>query len=312
MDKEEKMEDKIVKIPSNDGENMLAVHCFLPEAPCAVVQVVHGMAEHIGRYSRFAKRLNEEGIALIGHDHLGHGLTAKSDKDLGFFAKENGADLLVKDAMNVTKYIKDTFDLPVVLFGHSMGSLVSRNYISRNSSLLEGCILSGNVQDTVLLSKQICNLAAAVKGEREVSDAVNKMAFLTYQMEYAHPRTPFDWLSRDEEEVDKYINDKYCGFDFTSSAMRDVAELNYNVSGKKWIESIDKDLPIYLFSGEKDPCGGWGRGVKRIYERMKNAGIKKVSLKLYPECRHELLNELNREEITEDMVKAVKEILEGA
>ena len=303
------MQKNITRLPSCDGVHELAVYEFIPEEPRAVLQLVHGMAEHIGRYEPFARFLGEHGIACVGHDHLGHGLSVKSSDELGYIADKGGADLLIEDAVSVTRYISQKFDLPVILFGHSMGSLVCRNYISRDSSPLSGCLLCGNVQDTLAAAPAVTGLVAAF-GKRRVSRLLNAMAFGAYMKRIPHPRTQFDWLSVNEDNVDAYIADELSGFSFKAKAMNDLATLNARVSGKGWVEGIRKDLPIYLFSGEDDPCGGWGEGVKRIFERLEDAGIESVSLTLYPDMRHEILNETDSARVMEDMLAAINEILE--
>ena len=296
-------------LPSCDGVHTLAVYEFIPDEPRAVVQLVHGMAEHIGRYAPFAEYLCEHGIAVVGHDHLGHGRTANSPDELGYIADKGGADMLIADAMNVTRYIKEKFDLPIILFGHSMGSLVSRNYISRDSSLLEGCILCGNVQDTLKIAPAVTGFLAAF-GKKRDSRLLNSMAFAAYNKKIDDPRTEFDWLSENEQNVDNYLADELCGFNFKAKAMHDLATLNANVSGDSWIKGIRKDLPIYLFSGEDDPCGGYGEGVRRISQKLEEGGVESVSLTLYPKMRHEILNETDNQRVMHDMLDAINEILE--
>ena len=303
------MAAEIIRIPSCDGAHELAVYRFIPKRPAAVVQIVHGMAEHIGRYEEFAEFLNMDNIAVIGHDHLGHGKTAASKEELGFISDKKGWELLVDDSMAVTAYIKNELpDLPAVLFGHSMGSLVVRNYISRDSSKLCGCILSGNVQDMPGIAGGIVGIIAKFTGARKVSKLLDDIAFGSYCKRIHPKRTDKDWLTRDEAIVDKYIADDYSGFSFTSSAMKDLVTLNCNVSGKKWIKTIRKDLPVHLFSGGEDPCGGYGKGVIKIYNNLCAGGIKKVENIIYPYDRHELLNELDREQVMKDMLTAVKEM----
>ena len=281
----------------------LDVRAWMPERmPKAVVQFVHGMSEHIDRYDAPARYLAAQGYLVVGHTHLGHGPKAPIK---GFFAREDGWQHLIDDvhALRVRTQ-REHPDLPYFLLGHSMGSFVVRCYLREHGEGLAGCLLSGTgcvpkstAMTGVIVSTLICRLG----GEQKPSALIDKLGFSASNKPFAPNRTPFDWLSRDEREVDKYIADPDCGFVFTASGYRDLFRGLIRLSDLNEMEKIPKDLPLLLFSGDRDPVGGMGAGVKQAAEEFRRAGLTDVTVKLYPEGRHESFNELNREEVYADM-----------
>lgn len=284
------------------------VHHWSPDSPPkAVVQIAHGMAEHSARYERFAQALTDAGYEVYAGDHRGHGQTA-GPQDVGYFADEHGFDTVVDDMHALTLRIKDDHpDLPVFLFGHSMGSFLSRSYVTRYGSELAGLVLSGTGGSAGLLGKAgrgIAGAQARIKGRRHPSGLMNTLTFGQYNAQFKPARTDFDWLSRDPAEVDKYVADPKCGELFTVGFYADLLHGLERVNDVKEVSSTPADLPILLVSGSKDPVGGKdAKGVREVAARLRTVGVREVTTTIYPEARHELLNETNRDEVTADLIE---------
>jgi alpha-beta hydrolase superfamily lysophospholipase len=267
----------------------------------AVVQILHGMAEHIACYDETAKRLNKEGFLVVGHNHLGHG---KSAELLGYFGK-GGFDSLVEDAHALRLMTQEEYPgMPYFLLGHSMGSFVARNYCLKHEQGLSGVLLSGTghfppalVSSGLLLAHVFC----AFGGEKKPSKFLENMSFAGYNKAWSPPRTEKDWISRNEDKVDAYIADPLCGFTFTAGAYRDMFRGLSNLYPDK-IGTMDKDVPVLLYSGASDPVGGRGEGVQKVAGELKAAGVKDVTVKLFENGRHEMHNEPNREEVFEYLI----------
>lgn len=272
----------------------------------AVVQIAHGMAEHAARYERFAEVLTKAGYAVYANDHRGHGKTAGSKDHVGYFADENGWGKVVDDLHTLTGIIKtDNPNKPFFLFGHSMGSFLSRNYSMLYGHELTGLILSGTGGDPGMTGKVghcIAKIDAKLHGRKAKSEIMNKLTFGAFNKAFKPNRTEYDWLSRDNAEVDKYINDPFCGGVFTAGFFCDFLGGLAFINQKENIAGIPKNLPIYLFSGAKDPVGGNTKGVTQAYHALKSADISDVTLKFYADGRHEMLNEINREEVFADII----------
>ncbi len=269
-------------------------------APKAIIQIVHGMAEHIARYERMAKALNEAGFLVCGRNHRGHGPEAKL---LGYFADEQGWDAILNDAHEVSLDIKKQYPgVPFILLGHSMGSFLAREYALRYGKELDGLILSG----TGFYPKALCasgRMLAKLAPKKKPANLVNNIAFAGNNKPFAPGRTGFEWLSRDEKEVDKYVADPLCGFCFTGSAFSDFFGGLLALTDESRLSSMPKDLPVYFMSGDRDPVGQMGEGVRQVAEQFKKAGMRDITVKLYPDARHELFNELNRDEVTADLIQ---------
>ncbi|MBR3741939.1 MAG: lysophospholipase [Clostridia bacterium] len=277
-------------------------------APRAIVQIVHGMAEHIDRYDRMAKALNEAGFLVCGRNHRGHGPEAEL---LGYFADKDGWEVILKDAHDVSEDVKKQHPgVPFFLLGHSMGSFLAREYALRYGKELDGLILSG----TGFYPKALCasgRIMAKLAPQKKPANFVNNIAFAGNNKPFAPGRTGFEWLSRDEKEVDKYVADPLCGFCFTGSAFADFFGGLLALTDESRLSSMPKDLPVYFMSGDKDPVGQMGTGVRQVAEQFKKAGMKDITVKLYPDARHELFNELNREEVSADLTLWLNEHVEG-
>ncbi len=284
----------------------LCVRVWAIDAPRAIIQLVHGMSEHMDRYDRLAVALNAAGYAVVGHDHLGHGPTALKE-ELGYFGPKDGWDHLVEDTHRVTGFARSRFPgLNLVLLGHSMGSFVVREYLLRYGKELAGCVLSGTGWRPTAVSSAARSMAAAsgaIGGWQKPSATVNKMVFEKYNAFFQPARTDFDWLSRDEKEVDKYVADPLCGFTFTARGFYDMFDGLLALSRTERLVVLPDWLPVYFMSGDKDPVGGQNaEGVRTVAQQFRDAGVKDVTVKLYENGRHEMFNEINRDEVTADLI----------
>ena len=278
-----------------------------PDTPVkAVVQIVHGMAEHAGRYARFARALCAAGYAVYANDHRGHGRTAGDPSRMGYFADQDGWFKVAADLRQLSDLIRARHpDAPLFMLGHSMGSFLVRTAIIQDAEGIAGALLSGTGADPGLPGKAglvLARIIGSLKGRRTPSLLLNRMSFGGFNKPFAPARTEFDWLSRDGAEVDKYIDDPYCGVVFSAGFFADL------LTGLAWIHRpqniarIPKHLPIYLFSGSMDPVGDNTRGVRRVVEAYRQAGIRDVTVRFYEDGRHEMLNETNRAEVFGDAI----------
>ena len=300
------MQSTTTTVTASDG-TALHTNRWLPDGPPkAAVQLAHGMAEHSARYARLAAALTDAGYAVYAHDHRGHGTTGGED-DHGFFADENGWASVVDDMRRVTRLAQDENpDLPLFLLGHSMGSFLARSYVIEDSGDLAGLVLSGTGGDPGLLGKAGLLLAKAearARGRRHVSPLLDKLTFGQYNAAFKPNRTPFDWLSRDEAEVDAYIADTMCGQTFTSGFFVDLVGAHPTINDRRKVARIRRDLPILLLSGEKCQVGANGRGPREVAEQLRSVGVTDVTCTLYPGARHEIFNETNRDEVTADLIR---------
>ena len=258
----------------------------------AVLQIAHGMAEHLERYEKFIQALTDKGIAVYTNDHLGHGTSVDNEKDLGYFG-DCGYNAMIEDCRQVMVTAKGEYpDAPYFFFGHSMGSFVARNFALRYGDELKGVIVCGTGGSNPVLGLGIAlaKLVQKIKGPRHRSKFIDGLAFGTYNVKFEQ-RTKFDWLTRDEDEVDKYIADPLCGYLFTVNGLLNLFLILQSVSEDDWYEAFNKDLPVYLIAGDMDPVGNYGKGVKEVGDKLKKEGVKDVTVSLYKDCRHEILNE---------------------
>ena len=272
----------------------------------AVLQIAHGMAEHGERYEELGAYLCEAGYAVIINDHVGHGRSVKSDDDLGYFnGDKNKAGIgFVEDVHKLTLIAKEEFGKPVILMGHSMGSFVARHYITKYSSDIAGAIICGTSGPNPAAGAGIlvASLIEKIKGSKFKSEFINGLAFGAYNKRF-EGRTPFDWLSVNKENIDKYIADPYCGFLFTLSGYKNLFEVLQFVSANEWYGAVPSTLPMYLIAGSEDPVGTYGKGVKTVYDKLKETGHKNVDIKLYEGLRHEIHNEDERFTVYADIIK---------
>lgn len=278
----------------------------------AIFQIAHGMAEHGERYEDFAKFLCKNGYAVYANDHIGHGKSVATDDDLGYFGERDGWLGFVNDAKLLTDLAKGEYpDKPVVLFGHSMGSFIARSYCEKFGADLAGAVFCGTsgTNPAAGVAIRLADVIAKIKGSRYRSEFINKLAFGAFNKKIEKPRTPFDWLSRDNAQVEKYIADKYCGFLFTAVGYRDMSTVLWSVSGKSWYANLPFVLPVLLISGEMDPVGAYGKGIRQVFRDLKSSGHKNVVMKLYKNDRHEILNELDKEDVYKDVVDWADKLL---
>ena len=230
----------------------------------------------------------------------------ESEEDKGFFTEKDGWDHVVRDMHKLHELLTEEYpELPCFLFGHSMGSFLARTYIIRYPDELTGAIICGTGQQSPALvgaGKAMAGMICGLRGVKHKSDMLNKTAFGKYNEGFETVRTPCDWLSRDKANVDKYIADPLCGFVPTAGLFRDMMGGISFIGKPENIEKMRKDLPVFFIAGDKDPVGENGKGVQKAYDLFKGAGMKDVTLKLYPDCRHELLNELNKDEVMADIL----------
>lgn len=298
---------KEYSIPSKSGVADVYARCWMPsDGVKAVFQIAHGMAEHGERYEDFAAYLCGKGFAVLVDDHVGHGKSVKSDDDLGYFGECGGWDTFVEDERSLTELVKKEFpDLPIIFFGHSMGSFIAREYIRRygRDERIKAAIFCGSSgkNPASAIAIKLAGAIAKAKGSRYRSKFIDKIAFGSYNKRIPDAKTSFDWLTTDSTIVDKYIADKYCGYLFTAVGYKDLFTILDKVSGKDWYDGIYNKLPILLTAGEEDPVGLYGKGIKQVFNDLKLSGNEDVTIKLYSGMRHEILNEINREQVYEDI-----------
>ena len=265
----------------------------------AAVLILHGMAEHSFRYQRFAMFLSSRGIAVYVPDHRGHGETAMRNNDtLGWFAERNGWQRVVDDAYELTNIIlSEQQKRPLFLLGHSMGSFIARTLMVQHSDLYDGVVLMGTGSSKGLLGKVGMYLAKShvrKNGSKHPDTLLDKMSFGSFNKGIVNPNTPFDWLSRDKEQVAKYIEDPLCGFVCSSKFFEDLLQGVELANNKDLVKKLPADLSVLIISGEKDPVGGYGKDVRKVYEMYHGAKMADVTLHMIADARHELLQETNR------------------
>ena len=292
---------------SENGKTNIHVRSCIPDTPpVGVVQIAHGIAEHVERYDGFARYLADRGWLVVANDHLGHGQSVREESELGFFAENGGWELAVGDMRKLYALTHSSRpELPYFLFGHSMGSFLTRTYLIRCPDGLRGAVICGTGQQSPALvagGNFMGALEVRRKGPRFRSETLNKLAFGSYNKCFPEQRTDYDWLSRDTETVDRYIADPLCGFVPTAGLFSDMMGGIRFISSRKNIARMPKALPVFFISGDMDPVGENGKGVQRAYNAFLAAGMQDVTMKLYHDCRHELLNELNRDEVMRDVL----------
>lgn len=292
---------------SSTGKNKIHARMCVPDAePRAIVQIIHGIAEYISRYDEFMSFLADNGIIAVGTDHLGHGKSIESEEQTGFFAYDNGWDYVVRDEEVLRLAMHENYpELPIIVFGHSMGSFMTRTLLIRYPDAFNAAIISGTGnQGAALVNGGLFmgNLVTGLRGAHHYSKFLNNLAFGSYNKIYENPKTEYDWLSRDEANVQKYIDDPLCGFIPSCSLFRDMMTGVKFITNKKNLTAMNKDMPVYFMSGDMDPVGECGKGVQKAYNNFLKAGMKDVSIKLYPGGRHEMLNEINKDEVYADIL----------
>lgn len=293
-------------VSMNDGHKIF-VRIYEPtRKPIGYFHILHGMAEHSGRYEEFSKLLCNIGYIVVAHDHRGHGKTAElNNSPLGFIAEHNGFERIVEDVHEVIEQVKVEKNLPTILFGHSMGSFVTRRYIQLYSDEIDKVILCGTGATTLLhiTGNILARSFSKIKGKQKEGKLFSELSFGSFNKKIPNAKTFFDWLSRDDEIVEKYLEDPYCGFIPTNQFFVDLTNGLKTIVRKKEIDKIRKDLPILLISGSDDPVGNNGKGVFQVANQYEQCGLTNITIHLFEGMRHEILNEINNEKVYEVILR---------
>lgn len=293
----------------DSADRKTRIHCveWRPEAaPRAIVQIAHGIASRVERFEPLAEYLCEHGFAAVGNDHLGHGASVAGEENRMFFAEKGGWDMAVADLRALTELTRAAYPgMPLFLLGHSMGSFLARCCVIRWPEGVDGLLLSGTGQQTAAVIAS--GLAVAERevrrhGPRYPSQRLQKLMLSSYTARIRPCRTPVDWLSRDPEVIDRAMADPTFGATPTAGLLRDMLGGIAYMSRPENLAQMNKGMPVLFFSGDADPVGEYGRGVVRSYFSFLQAGMTDVTLKLYPGGRHEMLNEINREQVRGDIL----------
>lgn len=293
------------RIPSCDGIHQLYCRVYTPDTePAGLFHVVHGMTEHISRYDGFMRKMAEEGYVCFGFDNLGHGFTANDDSELGYLGSWK---LLVDDVQNVSRIMKKEYGeaLPCFLLGHSMGSFISR--CAASPRIWDKVIFMGTGGPNPAAKAGMAAIRAKIKknGEHATSPEIEKMFFGSYRKHFKDENDIIAWLSTKKEVRDTYRQDKFCTFHFTLNGFYTLLKLHTLCNSKTWFKRVGSTLPILLMSGSDDPVGSYGKGVKKVYKKLKANG-KNVQMKLYEGCRHEILNDFKSDEVTADILNFIR------
>ncbi len=300
-----------ITFPSSDGKNTIHAELFVPNGKevRGVVQIAHGMIDYIGRYKLLAEALTEAGFVLAGNDHLGHGDSVAIDEDYGFFASKNGYSYVVDDLKKMSDILRTEFPgVPLVLLGHSMGSFLSRLYAEKYSDSIDAVIIHGTSgpNPAIPFGKAVIKIMKLIYGERARSKFVRSLAEGGYNNAFDKSEGQGAWLTRDGSMVADRPDNKRTNFIFTLSGYGDLFAMLGEVNTKAWYENFPKSLPALVISGDRDPVGDFGKGVRYVYDNLKANGAK-VDLKLYEGARHELFNETNRDEVFADIIGWIEE-----
>ena len=294
--------------PSKDGNTEIHTIEWKPDKEVkAVLQLCHGMVEYIERYDEFAQFLCDKGYYVVGNDHLGHGKSVQAKSEYGFFNEKYGNVCVLGDIHTLRQRTAKKYpDVPYFMLGHSMGSSLLRQYIEMYGNGLAGVVLMGAVEDhskaALLFGKRLCRIMAAFRGWHYRSKLVDDLAIGGYNKKFKPARTQADWITSDYERLEKYATDPLCTFRFTVNAYYNMFLGMINMQRKESVYMIPKGLPVLFVSGAEDPVGGFGKGVRKIYEKYRAAGIQDVALRLYTGDRHEILNETDRQQVYEDLL----------
>jgi alpha-beta hydrolase superfamily lysophospholipase len=305
-------QQRVVRSPT--GADLHLYVCHADVRPRAVLQVNHGLAEHAARYARFAGFLAQRGFHVYAHDHRGHGATKAADAPLGRFAARDGIGRVIADVGAIHDLIAaEQPDLPVILFGHSMGASVALNFLLRHSQRVHAAaIWNGNFSAGLLGRVALAILAweRMRLGSDVPSRMMPRLTFQAWGKAVPNHRTPFDWLSRDEAEVAKYIADPLCGWDASVSMWLDIVRMTLNGGSDARFAGVRRDMPISLVGGAEDPASDHGEGITHLADRMRRMGFSNLDSKVYPDTRHESLNEINRDAIMADFAAWADSVLQ--
>lgn len=307
--------EKKIEFLSSDKKNTVKGTLYIPdgEVRCAVL-LSHGMIDHSGRYRGLAEFLTEHGCAFFGYDHLGHGLTAKSAEDFGFFASRGGRELLTCDLESARALLsKEISGVPIVLFGHSMGSFIARLYATKYKDRLSAIIIHGTAGANPLLvpGRALVSLLRLIYGERHRSKLIKSLAEGAYEKAFMKTDGKFGWLTRDTARVADRDSDPRTSFNFTLAAYADLFEMLTLCNKSEWFLAYPKELPTLIMNGGDDPVGNFGRGTREVYKKLSLAGVKDLTYKEYEGARHELFFETNSDEVLSDIWAWIQRAVEG-
>lgn len=300
---------------SSDGTHDIFYRVWEPaEAPRAILQISHGMCEHIDRYDGFARDLCAHGIVVCANDHIGHGKSAADESELGYFGGKGSIFRLADDLDLLRAEMRKKYRrLPYIMFGHSMGSFVCRDYISRYAANVDGAIVCGTagtnklIGAAITISSAICGL----RGRKYRSKFIRNLAFKGYNDDFPG-EGELAWLSRDKDVRDAYDADPLCGFIFTAGGYNEMFRLLKSVSGPEWAAKIPQSLPVFVIAGSMDPVGAKGEGPREVHQLLVDRELTDIDCKIYDGMRHEIHNEIGREEVMEDIAKWVLRVADGA
>lgn len=297
--------EKIEKTIKGFDDYRVVMSIWEPDQdPKGIVQIFHGMVEHIDRYDDFAKYLNSQGYVVAGDDHRGHGRTAGADF-LGKVPFGHTYFDTIDDEKVITAYLKERYgDLPLFVFAHSYGSFLGQGYIEQNSENIDGCILSGSANMSGVepkIGRFIANIQHKLYGKDKTAEFIKNMTFGAYEKPFKKEKRANAWLNRDASECEKYNADKYCNYTMSVGFYKNFFDGLCRIYKPERLAGIDKKLPIFIISGDKDPVGKMGKAVSKLYDMYTQLGIENVKIKLYEGARHEIVNELNKDEVYADV-----------
>ncbi|HSL87051.1 MAG TPA: alpha/beta hydrolase [Bacteroidales bacterium] len=298
--------------PSSNGLYNISYYIYTPKKPVRyLLQITHGMCEYTERYESFIKFMARQGVLVAGHDHAGHGRSINTLENLGYISDDENDLTMVKDLKTMTDLLSERYpELPHFILGHSMGSFILRKYLMKFGRSLSGVILSGTGGQAPAISSgiQLARSISSLRGLKHRSATFNKIFFNGFNKEFLEEKDQFSWLSRDKSVVASYHKDPKCNFIFTMNGFISFLSVMKDVTGEHWSDKIPKEIPYHLLSGKLDPVSKNGKGVQETYTRMIESGVKNVTMKLYDEGRHEMLNETNRREVYQDVYDVLEEM----
>ena len=294
---------------SDNGINDIHYFIYKPNTEVkALLQISHGMCEYIERYEPVIDFLTGHGILVFGNDHLGHKTSAASDAELGYMGTKDGWRHMVEDVHKMTMLMKEQYpNLKLFLWGHSMGSFIARADAAYHGNDYDGLIIcgTGGRSSAAKAGLKVIRMVRKFKGDRYRSKFLTNVMFGSYNKKYENPKTEYDWLTHDEAVIDKYMKDKYCTFTFTAAAYEDLVNVLLFVSSDEWDGMVPTNLPIFMISGDMDPVGDFGNGIKEVDSRLRKLNRADYSMKLYKDMRHEIHNEIGKEEVWNDILEFV-------
>lgn len=293
------------KFESREGGTLAGLRWDAPE-PRGLVYLAHGLAEHVERYDAFARALNGIGLSVAGHDHRGHKLSVASDADLGHFADRDGFPLMARDlSAGMSAWRAAHPGLPLILFGHSMGSFLAQYLMGRDPAGIDFLIMSGSngpqPRALAVAARLIARVERLRLGGRGQSRLIHGLVFDANNKPFEPGPTSMEWLSRDRAAVDAYVADPCCGYIATTASWTSLLDELSRLATPAQMRGVPTGVPTLILSGDRDPVGGMGKGVQRLHDIWKAHGVADLTMKLYPGGRHEMLNETNRDEVIADI-----------